>query len=102
MLRVIHDVGLDDRWLQIGQTLTVHGLTGFERRFRDDQSLCLLHAMVAWLKEQKRLSDPPSWWRLVWAVADPLGGDNRRQAQKIAANFKGAYNITIVYAIVNF
>ena len=101
MLRVIHDAGLDHRWLHIAQTLTVlsNDLTGFERRFHGDPSLCLLHAMAAWLRGQKRLSDPPSWWRLVRAVADPRGGGNRRQAMKIAANFRGAYNKTTILSL---
>ena len=30
----------------------------------------------------------PSWWNLVWAVADPLGGNNLAQASTIARDYK--------------
>ena len=91
VLRVLHDAGLAIKWQAVGQTLTVpdDDLDGFSTRFRGDPKLCLLHTMAAWLNGRKRLADPPSWWRVVWAIADPLGGDKPRVAASIAAKFRG-------------
>ena len=92
MVRVIHNAGLDDRWQQIAQILTVSDsdLAGFGTTFRGDPSSCLLHAMATWLRGQKRLSDPPSWWSLVQAVADEKGGNNLHEATRIAVMFRSA------------
>ena len=91
MLRVLHGAGLVVKWRAIGQTLTVSDadLAGFDARFSGDPSLCLLQMVASWLRGQKRHPDPPSWCRLIWAVADPLGGGKHHEGLKIAASFKG-------------
>ena len=91
VLRVLHDAGLAGKWQALGQTLTVSddSLDGFSTRFRGDSNLCLLHTMAAWLNGRKRLRDPPSWWRVIWAIADPMGGDKPRVARNIAGKFRG-------------
>ena len=93
MLRVLHDAGLAARWRAIGQTLTVSDddLAGFDARFSGDPSLCLLQVVDSWLHGETRLPDPPSWWLLVWAVADPQGGGTVNEGMRIAAMFKGVY-----------
>ena len=91
MLRVLHGAGLVAKWRAIGQTLTVSDadLAGFDARFSGDPSLCLLRMVASWLRGQKRHLEPPSWCRLVWAVADPQGGGKRHEGLKIAASIKG-------------
>ena len=91
VLRVLHDAGLAAKWRAIGQTLTVSDadLSDFEARFSGDSSLCLLQVVASWLRGQKRHPDPPSWCRLVWAVADPHGGATVYGGKRIAATFKG-------------
>ena len=91
VLRVLHDAGLAEKWRAIGQTLTVSdaNLAGFDTRFNGDPSLCLLQVVASWLCGQMRHPDPPSWWRLIRAVADPQGGDTVHGGKRIAAMFKG-------------
>ena len=91
VLRVLHDAGLAAKWRAIGQTLTVSNddLAGFNTRFNGDPSLCLLQVVASWLCGQMRHPDPPSWWRLVRAVADPQGGDTVHGGKRIAAMFRG-------------
>ena len=91
VLRVLHDAGLAAKWRAIGQTLTVSDadLTAFDSRFSGDSSLCLLQVVASWLRGQKRFLDPPSWWRLVWAVADPQGGGTVHGGNRIAAMLRG-------------
>ena len=91
VLRVLHDAGLAEKWRAIGQTLTVSDadLADFNTQFGCDSSFCLLQMVALWLCGQKRLPDPPSWWRLVRAVADPQGGDTVHGGKRIAAMFRG-------------
>ena len=93
VLRVLHDAGLVSKWRAIGQILTVSdaNLADLSTNFNSDSSLCLLHVVASWLRGQKRLPDPPSWQRVVWAVADPLGGGKVHEGLRLAAYFKGMY-----------
>lgn len=84
VLRILHEKGLLASWKQIGQTLKVD-----VSAIHGDPSLCLLQVVAAWLRGETRLEDPPSWWRVVWAVADKLGGNKYRQAREIALRYKG-------------
>ena len=87
VLRVLHNAKLAPKWRPIGQTLTVSD--GDLDSFSGDDGSCLLQMVVTWLQGQKRLSDAPSWWRLVGAVADPHGGDKAHEGLRIAAMFRG-------------
>ena len=96
VVRVFHDAGLAAKWQSIGQTLTVPDsqLESISTQFNNDMSLCLLHCMAAWLRGQKELADLPSWWRVVWVIADPLGGDKAELAYRVAAHFDGEWCYT--------
>ena len=95
VLRVLHNVGLVARWKQIGQTLQVD--EGSLQAIRGDPSDCLLQVVALWLNGQTRLPDhgEPSWWRVVWVVADEQGGNKLRPARmSIARKYKGKrYNL---------
>ena len=101
VLRVLHDAGLAAKWRAIGKTLTVSDadLAGFDARFSGDPSLCLLHMVTSWLRGQKRLLDPPSWRRLVWAVADPQGGGTVHGGKRIAAMLRGVSGCSRVLSL---
>ena len=98
VLRVLLVAELAGLWQAVGQTLTIldSDLNSVNKQFRGDSNLCLLHTMAAWLNGRKRLADPPSWWRVVWAIADPLGGDMPRVAASIAAKFKGKLSVITI------
>ena len=87
VLRVLHNVGVQSRWLQIGQTLQIN--EGSLQAIKGDPSYCLLQVIVLWLRGQTRLRDQPSWWRVVWAVANEHGGNELRSAKIIAKKYKG-------------
>ena len=101
MLRVLHDAGLAAKWRAIGQTLTVSDddLAGFEVRFSGDPSLCLLQVVASWLRGETRLSNPPSWWLLVWAVADPQGGGTVHGGKRMAAMLRGVSGCSRVLSL---
>ena len=90
-MRVIHDAGVATKWQSIGQTLTVHNdtLNSIKEEFERRANFCLLHCIAAWLKGQKMETDPPSWSKVVQAIADPLGGDNALAACRVAAKVDG-------------
>lgn len=102
VLRVLYDAGMVPVWLAIGQTLTVPDseLNIINFKFKGYPKLCLLHMIVAWLRGNSKLEEPPSWWRLVWAIADRHGGDNPLKAKYIAAKFKGAWKVTQLTDII--
>ena len=96
VVRELHSVGLAAKWRQIGQTLKVSNdvMTGL----RGDPSVCLLHVVYNWLSGQTRLldRDQPSWWRVVWVVADKLGGNKQRSAREIAKKCSGVLSLRFV------
>ena len=85
VLRVLHDADMEAKWKEIGQVLRVRDLNDITA----DSGL--LQVVASWLKRYTRLSDPPSWWRVVWAVADQQGGDSSQSARSIAKKYKGTY-----------
>ena len=101
VLKILHDAGLAAKWRAIGQTLTVSdaNLAGFDARFSGDPSLCLLQVVASWLHGQKRLPNPPSWWMLVWAVADPQGGGTVHGGKRMAAMLRGVSGCSRVLSL---
>ena len=91
VVRVLHDAGVAVKWQSIGQTLTVHNdkLESIQKEFVHKTNFCLLHCIAAWLKGQKMETDSPSWSKVVQVIADPLGGDNPREACRVAAKVDG-------------
>ena len=86
VLRVLHDVELEASWRPLGQVLKIIGLGAIS----GDPSDCLLQVVVSWLRGHTRLEDEsPSWWRVIWAVADEQGGRMFQPARRIAKQDKG-------------
>lgn len=76
----------------IGLCLHVHHLEEIEARFRRDPLKCLIAVLNNWLKQAVGSDgdpEPPTWRRLVYVVADPLGGNNQAVAANIAQNYEG-------------
>ena len=92
VLKVLHDAKLARKWQDIGQTLRISDED--LNTFSGDFKFCLLQTVVTWLEGNSSLPDPPSWWRLVWAVTDRYGGDKVREGMKIASMIKGLLQTT--------
>ena len=88
ILKVLHDAKLVPKWKDIGQTLRISD-EDLDTFIDDDTSFSLLRMVVSWLEGNSSLRDDPSWWRLMWAVADPHGGDKPREGMRIATMIKG-------------
>ena len=96
VVRELHKVGLTARWKKIGQTLKVS--SDVLDSLSGDSNVCLLYVVYNWLSGQTRLPDRdrPSWWRVVWVVADKLGGYKPTSAREIAKKCKGVFPLRIV------
>ena len=100
MLRIIHEGGLAGSWLQLGQALTVNDINDLQALYQDDPSRGLLETMATWLRGNKQLPDPPSWARLIWAIAHPDGGDKKIEGKRAAKRFKGTLACTCVNSLL--
>ena len=68
-------------------------------KHRSGGERCAIAVINTWLKQDynkggKPYSLPgnvkfPTWWSFVWAVADPVGGNNAALADDLAKNGKG-------------
>ena len=84
---------MENKWRSIGLTLGVKAkyLDEVSAAFQGDPRKCLEAVVNAWLRGEymSENSDPPSWRKIVWALADSAGADNPRYAAYIATDYKG-------------
>ena len=59
-----------------------------------------MRAVIAeWLKMNTAPFEPPTWKALVAAIAHPLGGNNKAEAERIARKHKAGELIVVLYDI---
>ena len=99
VLKAVHH--LASKWEAIGITLRVANLSNISMKFSGDPLKCLTAMLADWLKRQydrEREREPPSWKKLVNAVADPSGGNDSQYAGYMKLNYKSKFNnYDIVY-----
>ena len=66
-------------------------LSAIEQKRSDDPDACLCEGLSRWLKggNNTEKHGPPTWRRLVDAVANSAGGDDHALALDIAVKYKG-------------
>ena len=67
----------------IGFGISTSKLEEFRSKYRDPDR-CLTCVLVEWIKNPNPKYAPPTWRKLVIAVASRVGGDNPALARKIA------------------
>ena len=82
---------LENKWENIGTVLRVRNLDTIKKKFPTEPQRCLIAMLSDWLNGQydTQRGKPPSWWMVVFALADRGGGDNRQRAEYVAKNHKG-------------
>lgn len=54
----------------------------------------MIAVLAEWLKNPSPRTGPPTWKKVVVAVASRVGGDNPSEARRIGKNFKRTYVVT--------
>lgn len=83
-------INVSARWYNIGIHfgLPSNTLDKFRSQNRGDTDKCITDVIVEWLKNYKEKYGPPTWRRVIIAVASRVGGDNPAEATRIAKAFK--------------
>ena len=84
--------GFANKWEKIGQVLTVTNLPAIKTKHRENHQRCLFQMLHAWMSmayDRTQYPELPCWWRLVWAVADKMGGNSYHMAKLYAKRFSG-------------
>ena len=80
------------KWKNLGLALGLkhHVLDNIEARNRGNPTSCLTSVIDEWLKKNYNEEEysQPTWQWLVKAVGNPVGGENKSLAKKIAINHK--------------
>ena len=76
---------LNSRWYNIGISFGIptNKLEEFRSKYRDPDR-CLTCMLAEWVRNCNQKHAPPTWRKLVIAVASRIGGDNPALARKIA------------------
>ena len=85
MVRAVHDVV--DKWEGIALCLRVKNIDKIKRDYRGAGKR-MIAVLSAWLRGQTQDDEPPSWKKVVWVVADRVGGDNPAHAARILLNYE--------------
>lgn len=79
---------VSSQWYNLGVhfRVDINKLDGIKRANRNNSERCLTDMLAEWLKNPRH--SPPTWRKVVIAVASRVGGDNPREAQRIAQDYK--------------
>ena len=92
---VLEEMGsLAGRWRNMCLALGVPDVDTIASRWRDYPKDCLTDVLKQWLKKSynTQMHGPPTWRKLVGAVANNNGGDNPALAEAIAKNHQCKYS----------
>ena len=80
-------INVSAEWYNIGVHFKIHVniLDQIKRENRSDCDRCLTAMIAEWLKSNR--GDPPTWKKVVAAIASRVGGDNPSEARKIAEDY---------------
>ncbi len=87
LLNILEEVGgLAARWRNMCLVLRVPDADTIGNKWRDDPKDCLREILKQWLRMcyNTQKHGPPTWQKLVEAVANDNGGDNPALAETIA------------------
>ena len=85
VVRAVHDVA--DKWEGIALCLRVKDIDQIKRNYRGAGKR-MIAVLSAWLRGKTLDNEPPSWKKVVWVVADRVGGDNPAHAERILLNYE--------------
>ena len=83
-MRAVHDVV--GKWKGIARCLRVKDIDQIEKDYRGVGKR-MIAVLSAWLQGQTLDNEPPSWKKVVWVVADHVGGGNPAHAEHIFLNY---------------
>ena len=80
-------INVSAEWYNIGVHFKIHVniLDQIKKENRSDCDRCLTAMIAEWLKSNR--GDPPTWKKVVAAIASRVGGDNPSEARKIAKDY---------------
>ena len=86
--------GLAASWRNMCLALRVPDADTIGNKWRDDPKDCLREILKQWLKKcyDTQKHGPPTWRKLVEAVANDYGGDNPALAETIALKHQSKYS----------
>ena len=84
-------INVSAEWYNIGVHFRIHvnTLDQIKRENRRDCDRCLTAMIAEWLKNDT--GDPPTWKKVVAAIASRVGGDNPSEAKRIAQDCSCMY-----------
>ena len=86
VVRIFHELNLARKWESIMKILQC---PIDETLYAQDEKSRFLYVIVAWLRGRCDVSLRPSWSNVMHIIADPRGGDTKRGADFVKAEFKG-------------
>ena len=87
-MRAVHVVV--DKWEGIALCLRVKDIDKIKRDYRGAGKR-MIAVLIAWLRGQTLGYEPPSWKKVVWVVADRVGGDNLAHTKRILLNYESKW-----------
>jgi len=87
------------QWYNIGVHfgLGVDLLNVIKKNNRGDCDRCLTAMVAEWLKSNSPQNDPPTWKKVVLAIASRVGGDNPREAEKVAKDYSSKFVLDLAF-----
>ena len=79
-------INVSTHWRSIGRHFHISAAALKKSRYNSqDPDVCLVRTLVEWLKNWRR---PPTWKKVVCAVAAVDGGNDPREAEKIGNQYR--------------
>ena len=107
IIQVLADMNMECKWRELGQVLQVNDLETIQQEHGRNPKRCFISMLINWLRgqyNQQQQPKPPCWKTLAEAVKNPVGGRNKRQADRIRLNCQSMfndYNTMIVLLVIN-
>ena len=94
--------GVAAKWEMIAVRFKVppNEVEDFKKKFKRDSDQCLTAMLVEWLSAARGCS----WRAVVCAIAARVGGDNPREAEKVAREYRGGHKSclsVIIYRVMH-
>ena len=88
-------LGVAARWEMIATRFKIsrNKIEDFRKKFKRDSDQCLTAIIVEWLRAARGCS----WRAVVCAIAARVGGDNPREAEKVAQEYKSEHRSCIAH-----
>ena len=83
-------INVSTHWYNIGIHFHISPSTldKFRSKNRHNSDNCLTCVLVEWLNNWNRKYGPPTWRKVVIAVASRVGGDNPAEASRIGHQYR--------------